>query len=82
MSFYAVYSCGATDCFLHAVFASNIEAVKYAHENSLNPEGYLIKEWSKDSDIDLTDTGFNFNHGSVIAHILSEVSEDTRGWAG
>lgn len=55
---YAVYLCGCTDCFLHALFMSEKAAIKWAEENSKNPEGYIIKMWATPDEIDRTDTGW------------------------
>ena len=55
---WAVYFCGATDCFLEAMFSQYGEAEEYALALSRNPEGFLIKEWPRISDIDTTDTGW------------------------
>ena len=56
---WAVYLCGATDCFLHAMFSQYSEAEEYAISVSRNPEGFLIKEWPNISDIDVSDTGWH-----------------------
>ena len=56
---YAVYLCGCTDCFLHAMFMSWEDANKWAKENSKNPEGYLIKWWRTPQDMDTSDTGWD-----------------------
>lgn len=44
LTFYGVYLCGCTDCFLHAAFDNREDALAWAEENSTNPEGYIIKE--------------------------------------
>ena len=56
---WAVYLCGATDCFLHAMFSQYGEAEEYAIAISRNPEGFIIKEWPNISDIDTSDTGWH-----------------------
>lgn len=55
---WAVYLCGATDCFLHAMFSQYGEAEEYALVMSRNTEGFSIKEWPNISDIDTSDTGW------------------------
>jgi hypothetical protein len=43
---YQVLLCGCTDCFTHAIFSDNPNdnfALKWANENSCNPEGFIIK---------------------------------------
>lgn len=55
---YAVYLCGCTDCFLHAIFVTKDYAEKRAKEHSQNPEGYFIKHWATPEDIDREDTGW------------------------
>lgn len=56
---WAVYLCGATDCFLHAMFMTREQAYAWAeNEASGNPEGFMVKRWDKISDIDTTDTGW------------------------
>ena len=57
---FAVYLCGATDCFLAAVFNDNEEALEYGQKHSRNPEGFYVREWKRRSDVDFTDTGFDF----------------------
>jgi len=58
---WAVYCCGCTDCFLHAMFIGKNAAQKWAEENCKNPEGYVIKFFQNPSDIDVTDTGWENN---------------------
>jgi hypothetical protein len=48
---WAVYLCGCTDCFLHALFDDEEKAKKWAVENSHNPEGYSIVFYKTPSDI-------------------------------
>jgi hypothetical protein len=55
---WAVYLCGPTDCFLHAMFMTREQAYLWAIEQCKNPEGYKVKRWDKPSDIDITDTGW------------------------
>jgi hypothetical protein len=55
---WAVYLCGATDCFLHALFRDHEAALEWAANNSTNPEGYSIRYWASIADIDKTDTGW------------------------
>ena len=55
---YAVYLCGCTDCFLHAMFMDENSAVKWAEEDSSNPEGYKIVYWACSTDVDKSDTGW------------------------
>ena len=55
---WAVYLCGATDCFLHAMFVSYGSAEEYALAVSKNPEGFRIIEWPEIKDIDTSDTGW------------------------
>lgn len=55
---WAVYLCGPTDCFLHAMFREGGQAIMWAEENDVNPEGYLIKFFKNVEDIDRTDTGW------------------------
>ena len=55
---WAVYLCGATDCFLHAMFDSYGSAEEYALAVSKNPEGFVIKEFKTPQDIDMSDTGW------------------------
>jgi len=57
---FAYYQCGATDCFLTAIFNSKERAEEYARSHRQNPEGYFIIEWKSPSDIDITDTGWNY----------------------
>jgi hypothetical protein len=45
--FYAVYLCGPTDCFLHAIFVEERRAEAWA-ETVMNVEGYIVKEISFD----------------------------------
>lgn len=50
---HVVYLCGCTDCFPHAIFNDESEAVKWAIENNKNPEMYVIEEiYLKEFDID------------------------------
>lgn len=56
---WAVYLCGATDCFLHACFTEYGQAEEWAIQFSNNPEGFMIKEWPSVSDISISDTGWN-----------------------
>jgi len=46
--FYAVYLCGPTDCFLHAIFVEYKRAEAFA-EMVCNVEGYVIKELDRES---------------------------------
>lgn len=55
---WAVYLCGCTDCFLHALFADEHRAKKWAIENSRNPEGYVIHYYATPNDIPNDDTGW------------------------
>lgn len=55
---WAVYLCGPTDCFLHAMFMTREEAYAWAEKQDTNPEGYCVKRWDKIADIDTTDTGW------------------------
>ena len=55
---YAVYLCGATDCFLSAIFKSSSDAWDWANTKSSNPEGYVIKYWETTEDIDTSNTGW------------------------
>ncbi len=55
---WAVYLCGCTDCFLHAMFSVENDAKKWAEENSRNPEGFRVVYWAAPADIDMTDTGW------------------------
>jgi hypothetical protein len=55
---WAVYLCGATDCFLHALFMTREQAYQWAEQESNNPEGFHVKRWDKISDIDTSDTGW------------------------
>lgn len=58
-SMYALYLCGATDCFLHAIFMEYGCAEEYALSlPHMNPEGFYIKEWKSIKDIDTSDTGW------------------------
>lgn len=59
-TYYAVYLCGATDCFLTAVFTDRAEAAKYLREAHKNPEGGFIRYWRRKEDMDFSDTGFYF----------------------
>ena len=56
---WAVYLCGATDCFLHACFSEYGQAEEWGVQFSKNSEGFLIKEWPEIQDIDTSDTGWN-----------------------
>lgn len=56
---WAVYLCGCTDCFLHALFVSEEAAKKWAQENNHTPEGYKIYYWADIYDIDKSDTGWS-----------------------
>lgn len=55
---YAVYLCGCTDCFFHALFRTHELAEAWVKTQRLNPEGYFINFWAKPEDIDRTDTGW------------------------
>lgn len=55
---HAVYLCGCTDCFLHALFVEESKAIEWAEANSVNPEGYKIVVWDTPSEIDTSDTGW------------------------
>ena len=55
---WAVYLCGSTDCFLHAMFSSEALATEWAAKYGINPEGYRIVFWKDPSEIDKTDTGW------------------------
>lgn len=55
---WAVYICGCTDCFLHAMFMDESEAYKWAAAHNRNPEGYRVVFFAKPTDIDRTDTGW------------------------
>ena len=57
---FAYYQCGATDCFLTAIFNSKEMAEEYAKNSRQNPEGFFICEWKTLSDIDMSDTGWNY----------------------
>lgn len=48
---WAVYLCGCTDCFLTALFGTHERALKWAKENSHNPEGYTIQFFANPIDI-------------------------------
>lgn len=52
---YGVYLCGCTDCFLTAMFQEQVEAIKWAEENSKNPEGFVIKYFAVPDEISLDD---------------------------
>lgn len=54
---YAVYLCGPTDCFLHALFMVREEAVCWAEQRE-SPDHYIIKRWDSLKDVDTTDTGW------------------------
>jgi hypothetical protein len=56
---WAVYFCGATDCFFHACFSQYGEAEEHGLSISKNPEGFIIKEWPTVNDIDTSDTGWH-----------------------
>lgn len=45
-NYYLVYLCGCTDCFVHAAFFDENDAEKWAKDNSVNPEGYIIKKYN------------------------------------
>lgn len=55
---YAVYLCGATDCFLSAMFMSEAQARVWAMEHSKNPEGFTVVYWADIYDIDKSATGW------------------------
>ncbi len=55
---WAVYLCGPTDCFLHAMFMVREDAYEWATAQCINPEGFEVKRWDKISNIDITDTGW------------------------
>ncbi len=55
---WAVYLCGCTDCFLHAIFASEKHAHEWAETHGTNPEGYMIEYWKTPAEIDISDTGW------------------------
>ncbi len=44
ITWYAVYLCGPTDCFIHAIFAEEKRAKEWGIENSKHCDGYLIKK--------------------------------------
>ena len=56
---YAVYLCGATDCFLSALFMNKGAAECWAKENSKNPEGFAIKYFDTPLDIDTSKIGWS-----------------------
>ena len=58
---WAVYLCGCTDCFLHAMFAVENDAKKWLEENNRNPEGAYIVFFNTPEEIDKTDTGWQVN---------------------
>ncbi len=55
---YAVYLCGPTDCFLHALFMNEFHAEEWASSHNYNPEGYKIVYWACASDVDKSSTGW------------------------
>jgi hypothetical protein len=55
---WAVYLCGCTDCFLHAMFMSEQHAKEWADLHGTNPEGYMIEYWETPKQIDTSDTGW------------------------
>ena len=61
---WAVYMCGATDCFLAAMFMDFDTADQWAEfysHNYGNPEGFTITFWKNITDIDTSDTGWEPN---------------------
>ena len=57
---WAVYLCGPTDCFLHALFRSEWDAQEWARQQDRQrPEKCLIKFFPAPADIDTTDTGWS-----------------------
>ncbi len=56
---WAVYLCGATDCFLHAMFVDQDDADQWLKDNSHNPEGGYVELWKTPTEIDTSDTGWN-----------------------
>ena len=55
---WAVYLCGPTDCFLHAMFYYEHAAKEWAKQHDKNPEGYKIVYWHSPNEIDTSDTGW------------------------
>ncbi len=51
-SWFSVWLCGCTDCFIHAVFINREDAVEWANLNNHNPEGFLIKEHTTLAELD------------------------------
>ena len=54
---FAVYLCGPTDCFLHAMFLERDDAYEWAKSRKVGDD-YMIKRWDKLSDVDTSDTGW------------------------